>query len=120
MKLPYNKHAFIKEEKLSKYLLSEEHDVGKHKAKLFRKIGFDKDNEKELKRSLIKIAQSKDVKEVIPCQFGVKYVIDDYIKTPVGKVVKMRTVWIIESKKRKPYLVTALPVIIDTAKKEKL
>lgn len=64
MKLPNRENAFISTEKLTNYLLSETHLVGKSKAKFFRKYGFNEKNVNKLERELLYIAKSRDVKTV--------------------------------------------------------
>ena len=44
MKLPNRENAYIPPRKLTEYLLSETHSIGKSKAKFFRAIGFDEEN----------------------------------------------------------------------------
>ena len=44
MKLAYRKKAHIPIEKLTEYILSETHTVGRLKAKFFRAAGFDQSN----------------------------------------------------------------------------
>ena len=110
MKLPFRKNALIPRNKLTKYLLSETHLLGKFKAKLFRSLGFNETNVDILEESLLSIAQSNDIKEEISFQYGTKYIIDGKIETPNGKIVKIRTVWIIEEGEKKPRFVTAYRV----------
>ncbi len=110
MKLPNNEKAYIPPAKLIDYLLSETHSVGKAKAKLLRSVGFDEANVKMLKEGLLEIAKTKDVVEVIRTPHGVKYVIDGDMATPVGLVIKMRTIWIIDNSQMRPRFVTAYPL----------
>lgn len=62
MKLPNRKNAIIRREKLTNYLLSLTHPVGKYKAIFFRSIGFNDNNANMLKRGLYDIAQKNEVK----------------------------------------------------------
>ena len=110
MKLPYRKKAYISEEKLTEYILSETHTVGKLKAKVFRAAGFDETNVSILKESLLAIAYSQEVKGVTTSPYGKKYVIDGKIQRPNGKVLKVRTIWIIETEQKFPRFVTTYPV----------
>jgi hypothetical protein len=110
MKLPNREQAYIPSTKLSGYLLSETHSVGRSKAKLLRSLGFNEINIALLKQALIDIAHSEDVIETISLPYGIKYIIDGLLQTPVGAKIKMRTIWIIDAGQDKPRFVTAYPV----------
>lgn len=110
MKLPYYKNIIIPREKLTKYLLSETHPVGSSKAKFFRSLGFDEANVNNLTKSLSKIAhfnKAADIKKLI---YGVNYVVNGTIKAPSGRVIKITTVWFVQTGQKKPRFVTAYPV----------
>lgn len=109
MKLPYKEHAYIPPAKLLDYLLSETHSVGKSKSKYLRSSGFNEANIYLLKQGLISIAQSEDISEVINTPYGVKYVIDGSIRTPVEIVIRIRTIWIVDKQQTRPRFVTAYP-----------
>lgn len=110
MKLPYRKKAHIPQEKLTEYILSETHTVGKLKAKFFRAAGFEETNVSILKKSLLDIAHLQEVSEVATSPYGKKYVIDGEILSHGSKVLKVRTIWIIESGQKFPRFVTTYPV----------
>jgi hypothetical protein len=109
VKLPSGKVAKIPIEKLEDYVLSEKHSTGKFKAKFFRKYGFDAYNVSLFKKSLGNIARSENVKSVQKTTYGTKYLLDGKINTPVGKMITVRTIWIIEKSEKQPRLVTAYP-----------
>jgi hypothetical protein len=109
MKLPHRENAYIPPPKLIGYLLSETHSVGRAKAQFWRAIGFDETNLGVLEQSLIALAHSEDVKEVISSPYGVKYVIEGTPQTPSGRIVQVRTVWIIDVGQDRPRFVTACP-----------
>ena len=110
MKLPYRKNAYVPYDKLTGYLLSETHPIGRLKARFFASIGFDKTKVKELQKSLLTIAYDADVTEVVPSLYGKKYAIDGQLQSPAGKTFQIRTVWVIEKGKRRPHFITAYPV----------
>lgn len=110
MKLPYRQNAYIPKAKLTKYLLSQTHAVGRFKAKYFRALGYNESNVSLFEASLRKVAQSQEVREESPTTYGIKYLIDGILETPSGKVVKMRTVWIIEEGQNRPRFITVYPV----------
>ena len=76
MKLPNRENAYISPEKLTDYLLSETHPVGKSKAKFLRSVGFNESNVDVLEQSLILIAQSNEVIDTTKTSHGTKYVVD--------------------------------------------
>src|SRR4030067_3442490 len=96
MKLPHKEKAYIPLLKIRDYLLSETHPIGKSKAKFFRTLGFNETNTALLKQGLLTIAQNDDVKEAVSSLYGVKYVIDGLLETPVGESVNIRSIWIID------------------------
>lgn len=110
MKLPKRQKAYIPPHKLSRYLLSKIHPIGRWKSKLFRTLGFDEKNADILEQRLIDIANYENVKESIVSAHGTKYVIDGSIETPSGNIVKVRTIWIIDKGQDTPRFVTAYPV----------
>lgn len=109
MQLPNHDNAFIQPQKLTKYLLSETHDVGKSKAKFFREIGFNQTNLEQLKQELLNVAKIAVVTEVIETIHGAKYVIIDAIKAPSGRSVTILTVWMIDRGETAPRFITARP-----------
>jgi hypothetical protein len=110
MKLPNSEKSYIPPAKLTAYLLSETHSVGKSKARFFRSMGFNETNAGFLKQCLLAIARSEDVVETISSVHGVKYIIEGRLQTPVGDYIKIRTIWIIEKSQERPRFVTAYPV----------
>jgi hypothetical protein len=56
MKLPNRENAHISPIKLTDYLLSETHSVGRSKAKFLRFVGFNENNREELKNALLSMA----------------------------------------------------------------
>lgn len=110
MKLPNLEQATVPEKKLTDYLLSETHAVGKFKAKFFRSLGFNETNVNLLRKEIINLAKSGDIGDVIPSNYGTKYILEGVIMTPIGKSVKIRTVWIIENNNTQPIFITAYPV----------
>jgi hypothetical protein len=110
MKLPNREHAYIPPSKLQGYLLSETHPIGKAKAGFFHAVGFTKSSADQLERALRIIAYSKDVREVIESPYGTKYILEGEVETPTGRIVQVRTVWIIDAGQDHPRFVTAYPL----------
>jgi len=110
MKLPNSDQASVPERKLTEYLLSETHAVGKFKAKFFRRLGFNETNTSLLQKEILDLAQTQDVKDVVTSDFGIKYTVEGTVETPIGKSVKIRSVWIVEKDQTQPIFITAYPV----------
>jgi len=110
MELPNRLRAYVSISKITDYLLSETHAVGKSKARFFRSFGFDETNINQFEQGLINIAYRESVVETTETIYGKKFVVDGELKTPNGIMIRLRTVWIIESGDEIPRLVTAHPL----------
>lgn len=110
MKLPNRDGAYVPSRKLGDYLLSTSHPDGKSKAKFFRGFGFNDSNTHLLEMGIVAIARTQEVDVETKSSFGVKYAIDGELLTPVGTIVNVRTVWIIETGEDFPRFVTAHPI----------
>lgn len=111
MTLPNGKHAIVEARKLSEYLLSTTHAVGRTKAKYFLDLGYREDSIDRLKEDLLKIALASKVTEKVLTPFGMKYVIDAELAAPAGVIAKIRTVWVVEQGETSPRFVTAYPTV---------
>jgi hypothetical protein len=109
MKLPRNQEAVIPERKITGYLLSKSHPVGKSKAKYFRALGYSERNAPELKETLATIASMNEVSEMVNTTFGTKYIVDGILATPSGTRARVHTVWIVETGGGVPRFITAYP-----------
>lgn len=107
--IPNCKTAYIPEPKLTEYLLSEKHAVGRAKAKYFRSLGYNETNIAQLECDILTLAKSYDFTQKFQTPFGVKYVIEGHLLTPSGVIAKIITVWIIEPPDNRPRFVTAYP-----------
>ena len=110
MILPNRESAWIPLAKLDGYLLSEGHPIGRAKARLLRQLGFGEDTVDLLSRGLLNIAATQEVTHEVVSPHGVKYVVEGELETPLGNVLRLRTVWIIESGHEQPRFVTAYPL----------
>lgn len=97
-------------EKITDYLLSETHAVGKSKARYFRSHGFDDESAGQLANGLLAIARSAQVTFSEKSPYGTKYVIDGDLETPKGVMILVRTIWIVEKGQNTPRFVTACPI----------
>jgi hypothetical protein len=109
MRLPRSNELVVPEMKIVRYLLSEEHPVGKAKAKYFRALGYSRENAAELKDGLLSVAADGMVVEEIDTPFGTKYVVEGALLTPTGTRAQVRTIWIVETGQSALRFVTAYP-----------
>ena len=95
MKLPSGERALIDERKLVDYCLSETHDDGKHKARLFRElVGISVDDAPFLLEALQHAAVSEQANLGKQDRYGQRYVIDFELHGPQGDAT-VRSVWIV-------------------------
>ena len=109
MRLPGVESAVVPVEKLTGYLLSLEHPVGRSKAAFYRALGYDETNTDLLAAGLIAIAADNEVVEAEPTPFGTKYAVEGTLVTPSGATTTLRTVWIVRTDEAAPRFVTAYP-----------
>ncbi len=109
MKIPNRDQAYIPASKLKDYLLSENHSVGKSKAKFFRLVGFDETNASVLEKEFINLVKTTDYQSKVSSPFGEKYSVTGTIQTPLRNQIEIQTIWIIEVDDNRPRFVTAYP-----------
>jgi hypothetical protein len=109
VRLPNGEKASVPQAKLSGYLLSETHPVGKSKARLLRSLGFHDNNLEALASELLSLAKKGEVVVAEPSLYGIKYVVEGMINTPSGRTVRLRSVWLLEKNSIAPRLITAYP-----------
>lgn len=97
MYLPNKEKAKVTIDKITNYLLSTSHPVGKHKAVFFVSIGFKNNQPEILQEALRLIPEKYVVKETASTQFGEKFIIDGNIVAPNHRSYLLRTIWIIEN-----------------------
>lgn len=108
MGLPGAINAIIPREKITDYLLSDTHPVGRHKARWFRRQGFLAREPERLETVLRECAQQGEIESEIEVDFGTKFVVVHSLVGPRGNPISLRTVWIVESGDP-PRFVTAYP-----------
>ena len=109
MTLPGATRAVIDPAKLTDYLLSSAHPVGRFKAAYFARLGYFTEDWRLLEAVLLDVAASGTVQLVEETSFGSKYRVHGRIETPIGGVVAVVTVWIVLSGEDYPRFVTAFP-----------
>lgn len=94
MNLPNGRDAQIDRRKLVDYLLSPDHDLGKHKARLFRELlGITQENVEILESAILNAAIEMPAAFGHFDQFGQRYHVDLEFQGQVG-VAWLRSVWI--------------------------
>ena len=110
MKLPNLENVYVPEEKITLYLLNLQHPKGRGKAQFFIQFGFSMAQWKQLADALLNHAQLHDVVKTEQTQFGIRYVIEGELETPIERKPKVRVVWFISTDRTEPHLVTAYPL----------
>ena len=109
MNLPNAQLARVQQTKVLAYLLNAAHPDNGGKSGFFGALGFSRADWRTLALALRRLAAAGDVTDVLAVRYGTKYVVDGQIDTPSGASAKVRTVWIVESGRNEPRLVTAYP-----------
>lgn len=107
MKIPNSIQSFVPDSKITDYLLSEIHEIGKHKANFFKHFGFDVMDISNFRQSLIQHSIDRDIVNEISSNYGVKYILKCEILTPDNRNPCIYTVWIVEYGTKEPRLITA-------------
>lgn len=98
------------EEKLTGYLLSATHPLGRWKCGFFHALGYHVERWKVLAADLTRMARAGSVQEVLHTEYGAKYVIDGTLSGPNGRTASVRTIWVIDAGREEPRFVTAYPL----------
>jgi len=109
VQLPHAENALVPLDKLTRYLLDHRHPRGGPKARFFLSCGFRPDRPERLRWTLREVAWNGLVVETVPTAHGTKYVVDGDARSPGGRTIRLRTVWIVPRNERAPRLVTAYP-----------
>jgi len=94
-KLPNYEKAIIDSTKIKHYILSPTHPVGRFKAAFFKKMGYTQDNWRQLLEDIKRYHLTKEAEPIERIKYGQKYMIKGNIKGPNGKIVLLRSIWII-------------------------
>jgi hypothetical protein len=99
-------NAVVSTEKLTGYLLSRSHPIGRYKSPFFLGLGYAAENPDRLRADLIALLQkSAEPGEVT--EFGQKFLSRGALTGPNGKVGRILAVWIILAGSSQFRLVTA-------------
>ncbi len=108
MKLPQAERVEIDVRKVSDYLLSPIHPVGRFKARVFKAIGFDQAAVDAFVSEVRRIAAEGEVAEVEDFEFGRKYTVPGELKGP-RSAARVVTVWMQAVGREDVRLVTVRP-----------
>jgi len=109
MKIPNADKAIIDPDKLSDYILSPKHPVGRFKAAFFERLGYSLEKWKILERDLRNQILSQDCLGTEDTRYGRKFIIEGFISGPSQKTAKIVTVWVIIKGESNPRFITAYP-----------
>ncbi len=108
MRLPQADRVQIDVRKVSDYLLSPTHSVGRFKARVFKAVGFDQATVGAFVSEVRRIAAEGEVTAVEDIEFGRKYTVPGELRGPSG-AARVLTVWIQEGGREDIRLVTVRP-----------
>ena len=104
MVLPNAEIAYIDDRKLIDYCLSENHPIGKHKARVFMSaLDYSLENFQDLKENILKGILKNDAVLTEINQYGTLYVVNISVENP-PKQAFVRTSWIIKTDEDFPRL----------------
>jgi hypothetical protein len=107
--IPNADQAIVERRKITEYLLSTSHPVGRAKAAFFRRFGFHIPAWTELRDGLLDHARSSHIVSASDTPFGRKYTVEGLLTTPSGRKPRVRSVWFVTTGQTAPRLVTAYP-----------
>jgi len=108
MKLPNLENALVEDQKITEYLLSDENSGGK--SAFFLAFGFTVSHPQAMRDALLAHTKEHPVAQISETPHGIKVIIEGKMHTPDGRSPRIRSVWIINTGKDVPRLVTAYPL----------
>jgi len=109
MKLPNLENAVIEPSKLTEYLLNVEHKRGGDKARLLIQFGYSRDNWQQLEADIRQYHLNADINVVRETPYGTRYEISQFLQTPTGRPLLVKTAWQIDRGTDCPRLITLVP-----------
>jgi hypothetical protein len=105
VKLPNGERAIVDIRKLRDYCLNANHDLGKHKARVFASVGIGRSDAGQLREALLLAARDSGASLGALDAYGQRYIIDfELVRS--GRAIGLRSSWIILSGKDIPKLTT--------------
>jgi len=93
--IPNYEKAIIDAAKLRDYVLSNSHPIGRFKAVLFQQMGYGQENWEQLAKDIITQHLTLNAELGEKTKYGQKYMIAGDIKGPSGRVIRLKSIWII-------------------------
>ena len=109
MKMTNCINSIVNSSKITNYLLDENHEQGRSKAKFFKSFGFIKEEPETFITSLISHANERTVDSIVENKHGIKFILKCDLNSPDKRNPCIRSVWIIKNGDKIPRLVTAIP-----------
>lgn len=107
-KLPHAQDAVVDRAKLRDYVLSPDHEYGRHKARVFLSaLGIDRDGWEYLRDQIAAGVIEAEVSEVRTGRYGLRYSVPMLIEGLNGQTHEITTGWIIEQEGATPRLTSA-------------
>ncbi len=100
--------AIISRDKVTGYLLSFSHPIGRYKAAFFATLGYSADAPEVFERDLAALLKT-EISELDVTEFGRKLSSRGFLTGPNGRQACVLAIWIILSGEHSPRLVTAYP-----------
>lgn len=107
--LPNCDRAFIDPGKLTDYLLSPAHPIGRFKAAVFSALGYTQGEWEILERDLLAMARTNPAVPGQPSAYGQKYEVSGILQGPSGRSGRFVAVWLIPAADDAPRLVSVIP-----------
>ncbi len=102
MLLPNAQSAYIPDEKLYDYCLSESHPVGKHKALVFKEVlGITIENAEVLQKAIMQAILEKEAIFQKATKFGTLYIVDFELVNEERSAI-VRSAWVIPNDDSRP------------------
>lgn len=109
MPIPNAKRALIEPGKLRDYLLSLSHPVGRYKAAVFHSMGYSQEAWQLLELDLREQHLTLEAHQAATHTYGTIYEILGELSGPSGRMMVIKSVWIVLSEEDFPRFVTAYP-----------
>jgi hypothetical protein len=108
-RIPNYEKAIIDPMKLQNYVLSDTHPIGRFKAALFQQMGYTPGNWEQFAQDIHTQHLALDAESGGKTKYGQKYIITGDIKGLSGKVMKLKSIWIILTGEDLPRFITIYP-----------
>jgi hypothetical protein len=108
MKMPFAERALVPERKITEYLLNPHHPDGASKARYFLSFGYSLADPLRFRGDLLRLAVETEREETLS-RFGTEYAGTGALTAPDGRVLRVRTAWILDGGNPPPRLITAYP-----------